>query len=110
MSCVSIKRALPPAPEPTRPYHGNYIVGIDGSLIEAKPASPIRNGFQPTEQSRKNSGASQYKKARAKWDKVVKMARAGWSEKEIAEAVGYSQKYVHDKLLKRLAEEMKNEG
>lgn len=65
MSCASIKRALPPAPEPTRPYHGNYIVGIDGTLIEAKPDSPIRKGFQITEESRKNSGYSTRRRARS---------------------------------------------
>ena len=98
---MKIKRALPPAPEPTRAQKKDLVVTAGGLIAEYRP-SPIKTmDREKINRSAKNGRAARLAAAYEKWDRMAKMARDGWSDKEIAEALQYTEKYVHERL-KRL--------
>lgn len=105
MSSMRIKRALPPAPEPTRPKRTNSYTSDEGNVVLFNP-SPISTvadiGRHITEKSiqnaHKNSRITHTANAHEKWERMAKMAGDGWSDREIAEAVGYTEKYVRERL------------
>ena len=97
-SSMKIKRPLPPAPPVKRP--------------QEKPAKLPEKKSKKFEKSKEEKARShmaggqrikekKVNEAREKWDRMAKMAGDGWSDKEIGEALGYTQKYVHERL-KRL--------
>ena len=101
MSSMRIKRPLPPAPQPTRPCKRDLSFLQDGTIAEYRP-SPLKTvDTDKVDRSAQNGRAVQTSKAHEKWEKMAKMAGAGWSDKEIAEALQYTEKYVHERL-KRL--------
>ncbi len=90
-----IKRRLPKAPEPTLPQKTSSYTTQAGNVVMFKPG-PALNDY--TEERRERARESRNKGTREKWDRMIKMASDNWSDKEIAEALGYSEKYVHDRL------------
>ena len=105
---MRIIRKLPPAPEPTKPKKTNSYTSDAGNVVLFKP-SPISTvadmDRHVSEQTKKNSiesrRATHTANAHEKWERMIKMAGDGWSDKEIAEALGYTEKYVRERL-KRL--------
>lgn len=94
-------RNLPSAPTPTKAYKSNdYQVCIEGTVIY-KPESMLHVSNMDkaiTAQSRENGRKAQLEKAHENWERMAKMAGDGWSDREIAEAVGYTEKYVRERL------------
>lgn len=94
-------RNLPSAPTPTKAYKSSdYQVCIDGTVIY-KPESMLHVSNMEkaiTVQSRENGRKAQLEKAHENWERMAKMAGDGWSDREIAEAVGYTEKYVRERL------------
>ena len=97
-SSMKIKRPLPPAPPVKR--------------IEEQPALKPKEKTKKFVKSKEEKARShmaggqrikekRVNEAREKWDRMAKMASDGWSDKEIGEALGYTQKYAHERL-KRL--------
>lgn len=97
-SSMKIKRPLPPAPPVKR--------------LREQPVKAPEKKTKKFEKSReeknmsRSAGGQRIKEkkvneAREKWDRMAKMAGDGWSDREIAEALGYTPKYVHERL-KRL--------
>ena len=95
------QKNLPEAPEPTRAQRKDLVVTAGGLIAEYRP-SPIKTmDREKINRSAKNGRAARLAAAYEKWDRMTKMARDGWSDREIAEALQYTEKYVHERL-KRL--------
>ena len=96
---------IPNAPAPTRACRKDLSFLPDGRIVDHKP-SPLakmileREARELAEGNRRGREA-QSRIAHEKWDRMTKMARDGWSDREIAEALGYTEKYVRERI-KRL--------
>lgn len=97
-SSMKIKRPLPYAPPVKR---------LREQPVKA-PEKKTKKFEKPKEEKTRShmAGGQRIKEkkeneAREKWDRMAKMAGDGWSDREIAEALGYTPKYVHERL-KRL--------
>lgn len=88
---------LPPAPPPTRSYKGkNYMACIDGSTfrIPTEIAKVADMDKVVTVKTKDRSRTVKNAEAYAKWDRMADMAREGWNDRDIALALGYTEKYV----------------
>lgn len=97
-SSMKIKRPLPYAPPVKR-------LREQPAKMPEKKTKKFEKPREEKNRSRSAGGQrikeKRINEAREKWDRMAKMAGDGWSDKEIGEALGYTQKYVHERL-KRL--------
>ena len=99
-STMRIKRPLPPAPKPTKPFQSTeYQVCLDGTVIRKTRLINVTNlHLAVTPQTKANSYAERNKNAISKWEQMAQMARENIPDEEIAKETGYTVQYVRKRL------------